>query len=40
MNAKVGTQIVVKTNGDTRKRTVVFGAVNSENGELNEYLQV
>ena len=36
--SKVGTQTVVKTNGGTRKRTVVFGAVNSETGELNEQL--
>lgn len=36
--SKVGVQTVVKTNGGTRKRTVVFGAVNSETGELTEQL--
>lgn len=36
--SKVGTQTVVKTNGGTRKRTVIFGAVNSETGELSEQL--
>ena len=36
--SKVGTQTIVKTNGGTRKRTVVFGAVNSETGDLTEQL--
>lgn len=36
--SKVGTQTVVKTNGGTRKRTVIFGAVNPETGELTEQL--
>jgi transposase len=36
--SKVGTQTIVKTNGGTRQRTVIFGAVNSETGELNNQL--
>ena len=36
--SKVGTQTLVKTNGGTRQRTVVFGAVNSEVGELTQQL--
>lgn len=31
---KVGEQPIVQTTGETRKRTVVFGAVNPENGDF------
>lgn len=33
---KIGTQAIVKTKGGTRKRCVIFGAVNPEKGELFE----
>jgi len=33
---KVGEQPIVPTTGETRKRTVIFGAVNPENGDLFE----
>jgi len=33
---KIGEQPIVQTNSETRKRTVIFGAVNPENGDLYE----
>ena len=36
MWTKKGEQGVVPTSGETRKRTVIFGAVNPENGDLYE----
>lgn len=36
MWTKKGEQGIVPTSGETRKRTVIFGAVNPENGDLYE----